>query len=79
MMRKENDMIQATISKLNDDPYRSLAGCARRAGACVKDATPFAEFLWADFFRWRIELKLLESQPEAALAKALTLAHSPST
>jgi hypothetical protein len=70
--------IPKKITKLTDDPYRSLAGFARRAGACVKDSTPFAEFLWADFFRRRIKLSMLEKQPEAALKKALALAHSPS-
>ncbi|MEQ1637223.1 MAG: ParB-like protein [Methylococcales bacterium] len=76
--RRNLSDIPKKIMQLSDDPYRSLAGAARRAGACVKDATPFAEFLWADFFRRRIKLSLVEKQPEDALKSALELAHSPS-
>ena len=43
--------IPKTVSKLADDPFRSLAGELRRAGGFAKDTTPFSEFLWADFLR----------------------------
>lgn len=75
--RCDLDAIPKKIMQLNDDPYRSLEGQARRMGASTKDRTPFSEFLWADFFRHRIALKLLRNQPELALQKALELAHSP--
>jgi hypothetical protein len=65
-----------TLSGLADDPYRSLAGEVRRAGGFPKDATPFAEFLWADFFRRRIKAAELRGDPDAALKRALTLCHS---
>ena len=42
------------LEKLIDDPYRSLAGYVRNAGAYEKTPTAFAEFLWADFFRPRV-------------------------
>lgn len=61
------------MSKLDDDIYRSLAGQVREAGGYAKDNTPFAEFLWADFFRTRIKLG---KQTGDALAKALMLAHA---
>ncbi len=51
--------IPTTVSKLRDDPYRSLAGLAREHGAFAKDLTPYSEFLWADFFRTRIPKKKL--------------------
>ncbi|MCX7089545.1 MAG: hypothetical protein NTV00_16020 [Methylococcales bacterium] len=76
--RRELSDIPKKIVQLEDDPYRSLAGAARHAGAYVKDATPFAEFLWADFFRRRVNITLVKDEPEVALQKALTLAHSPS-
>ncbi|NOT85076.1 MAG: chromosome partitioning protein ParB [Methylococcaceae bacterium] len=66
------------IDQLSNDPYRSLASTVRHGGGFVKDTTPFAEFLWADFFRRRIKLAMLAKQPEVALQTALTLAHSPS-
>ncbi len=44
-----------SVAKLNDDPFRSLAGELRRAGGFAKDTTPFSEFLWADFLRRRVQ------------------------
>jgi hypothetical protein len=66
-----------SLNKLVDDPYRSLAGEVRRAGGFPKDATPFAEFLWADFFRRRIPLAQLQRAHSTALRSALALCHSP--
>lgn len=65
------------LEALTDDPYRSLAGEVRHAGGFPKDATPFTEFLWADFFRRRIKAAQLRRAPDTALQVALTLCHSP--
>jgi hypothetical protein len=65
-----------TLDQLKDDPYRSLAGEVRHAGGFPKDATPFTEFLWADFFRRRISAKQIKRDPDAGLQQALTLCHS---
>ena len=65
-----------TVAKLEDDPYRSLAGALRRDGGFAKDSTPFSEFVWADFFRSRIKPKALKADYEDALRKALKLAKS---
>jgi hypothetical protein len=62
------------ISQLTDDPYRSLAGLARRAGAFAKDITPYSEFLWADYFRARIGKKRLLESWDHALESAMVLA-----
>jgi hypothetical protein len=64
------------LDGMADDPYRSLAGDVRHAGGFPKDATPFAEFLWADFFRRRIKPAQLRRHPEVALKVALKLCHS---
>ncbi len=64
------------LTDLLDDPYRSLAGEVRHAGGFPKDATPFAEFLWADFFRRRIKLSQLKRDPAACLVQAIALCHS---
>ena len=66
-----------TLGGLADDPYRSLAGEVRHSGGFPKDQTPFAEFLWADFFRRRLKAVLLQRDPDAALQAALRLCHSP--
>jgi hypothetical protein len=63
-----------TVVAMEDDPYRSLAGGLRNNGGFAKDSTPFAEFLWADFFRPRIKAKTIASDFGAALTEALALA-----
>ena len=66
--------IPQSIGKMTDDPYRSLAGELRRAGGFAKDTTPFSEFIWADFLRARVKVKLIKDDFDAAVKKALTLA-----
>jgi hypothetical protein len=53
--RRGDEPIPESIDGLRDDPYRSLAGCVRNAGGDAKDTQPYAEFVWADCFRARIE------------------------
>lgn len=72
--RKGFDEIPKHISKLADDPFRSLSGALRRAGGYAKESTPFAEFTWADFLRRRIKRKLVEEDFATALSRALGLA-----
>ncbi len=68
--------LPAHISKLMDDPYRSLAAYARNAGAYKKSTTPFTEFAWANFFRARINIPSGDTGFEEAVHKAVALAHS---
>jgi len=63
--------IPTRISKLRDDPYRSLAGFVRQAGGYAKDAAPFSEFLWADFFRPLVSKKQLQADGNTALPMEL--------
>jgi len=70
------DAIPSAISKLVDDPYRSLAGNLRHVGGYSKDMTPFSEFLWADFLRTRVKRKAIEKDFDVSLKKALKLAKS---
>lgn len=68
--------IPKSISKLVDDPFRSLAGELRRLGGFAKETAPFAEFLWADFLRRRLKRVLVEKEFGRALEKSLALAKS---
>lgn len=68
--------IPSSISDLQDDPFRSLAGELRRAGGYAKDTTPFSEFIWADFLRRRIKRREVEKDFSSALEKALKHAKS---
>jgi hypothetical protein len=74
--RRHYDDIPKRVADLVDDPFRSLAGELRRAGGYAKDTTPFSEFLWADFLRRRMKRKLVETDFDHALEKALKLAKS---
>jgi len=71
--RCEFSDIPRKIADLKDDPFRSLAGELRRAGGYAKDATPFSEFIWADYLRRHIDVKTVEKDFESALEKALKL------
>ena len=74
--RQGFDDIPASLTKLKDDPYRSLAGELRHAGGYAKDLTPFSEFLWADFLRTRIRSKVIAADFDKALDRAVKLARS---
>ena len=69
--------IPKKLEQLQDDPYRSLSGLVRAAGGFAKYQTPFAEFLWADFFRSRIAPRLAATTPPQTLNTAVRLARSP--
>ncbi|WP_108648293.1 ParB-like protein [Polynucleobacter rarus] len=62
------------VSELKDDPYRSLAGLARNKGAYAKEDTPFAEFMWADYFRLHIKAKTIKESMDKAIVLALDCA-----
>jgi hypothetical protein len=68
--------IPRSISALEDDPFRSLAGELRRTGGYAKDITPFSEFIWADFLRRRIKRKAVDKDFGRALGRSLKLAKS---
>jgi hypothetical protein len=74
--RRHYKDIPKSITRMVDDPFRSLAGELRRAGGFAKDTTPFSEFLWADFLRRRMKRKVVEHDFDRAVAKALQLAKS---
>jgi hypothetical protein len=74
--RRDYKNIPKSVTKLIDDPFRSLAGELRRAGGYAKDETPFSEFIWADFLRRRMKRKLVERDFQRAVEKALELGRS---
>ncbi len=72
--RRHHTYIPKSIMEMVDDPLRSLAGELRRQGGFAKDTTPFSEFLWADFLRRRIKRKIVESDFDGAMERAMELA-----
>ena len=75
-VRKALTDIPKRLVDLADDPYRSLAGALIRHGGCAKSSRPFAEFLWADFLRHRIDDALVVDDFDKAVEKSLKLAKS---
>jgi hypothetical protein len=75
--RHTHGRLPKSIEDMADDPFRSLAGELRRSGGYAKDATPYSEFLWADFLRRKIDRKQVEDKFQAALVEALDEAHGP--
>jgi hypothetical protein len=75
-VRRRYSTIPASLVKLVDDPYRSLAGYVRNAGGYEKTPTAFAEFVWADFFRRSIAIEDLKANFQGAVKIALPLAKS---
>jgi len=78
--RRPYGEIPSKIDDLQDDPYRSLAGVVRGAGGYAKDAEPYAEFLWADFFRERVDRAALRPSGKGTLSgtvvtRAVAMAH----
>jgi len=74
--RRDYRRIPRRLQDLQDDPYRSLAARVREAGGYAKSPVPFAEFLWADYLRTRIDTAQLRRRPRRALREALDLARS---
>ncbi len=68
------DLIPHHVKLLRDDPYRSLAAYVRYAGGYDKSQKPFAEFIWADYFRPRISVALLNEDFGKAVERAVELA-----
>jgi hypothetical protein len=68
--------IPKSVTGLDDDPFRSLAGEIRRLGGFAKDVTPFSEFLWADFFRRRLNRKDLQKHFAQSIERAMRFAKS---
>ena len=68
--------LPSTVADLKDDPYRSLAGAVRQNGGYNKTTAPFAEFLWANFFRTRIKVGHSDKDFDKAVDDATKLAHS---
>lgn len=61
------------ISEMVDDPYRTFAAEVRDQGGFKKNSTPFLEFLWADYFRELIPLKMIIENKKEAVKRALIL------
>ena len=62
------------LTDLEDDPYRSLADHVQKLGGYAATDVPYEEFLWADYFRERIDIGKDGAGWDNAVATALALA-----
>ena len=72
--RDEFSAIPDALEDLADDPYRSLADHVQKLGGYADSDLPYADFLWADFFRNRLHIQTTRAGWENATAAALALA-----
>jgi hypothetical protein len=69
--------LPSDIRCLADDPYRSLVWAVIDAGLIKKDTTPFFEFMWAEYFRFNLDIHLhAKSNFKNAITEAKKLARS---
>jgi hypothetical protein len=76
------DALPTSLEQLPDDPYRTLAWMVRKKGGFCRARMlqkEFAEFIWADWMRGRVELPPAQvaAAPKQFLETALKLAKSP--
>lgn len=66
------------LTKLKDDPYRSLAGFVRKAGGYIKAPKAYLEFEWANYFRNLIprDELLTHEAMKHSVVKAVAIAQS---
>lgn len=64
------------VRQLRPDPYRDLAWSVREAGGFRKTRAPFSEFRWAEFFRQRIDPRIVTRDYKRAIALATSLART---
>ncbi len=74
---KPVDDIPKHLTGLKDDPYRALAGFVREHMGFKKVMTPFAEFLWADYFRKIIPKDVIKDHFKKALRMAVKASRLP--
>jgi hypothetical protein len=72
--RADFSAIPDKLEDLADDPYRSLADHVQKIGGYADSTLPYAEFLWADFFRNRLHVQTTKAGWENATAAAVALA-----
>jgi len=72
--REAFSRIPERLEDLVDDPYRSLADHVQKLGGYAQTGMPYAEFLWADFFRNRLHIQTTRAGWENATAAAVALA-----
>lgn len=72
------ELLPKHIKDLKDDPYRSIAGVIRKQGGYQKVTKPFTEFVWAEYFRKRLDLPNVSKDfPDDIVNSALKLAKLP--
>lgn len=75
-VRRDCRDMPGDLTHLQDDPFRSLANRVREAGGYAKSAMPYAEFLWADFFRAHVSSAKVRGRSPLAVRIGVKLAKS---
>ena len=63
------------VRSMADDPFRSVAWQVRKRGGYDKSSIPFAEFMWAQYFRERAKTYPTKADFEQAVLEAMKIVH----
>ena len=77
--------LPSSLSDMRDDPYRSLAWVVRERGGFDNSNVPYAELMWANFFRSLVRVGIDSSDEEfeeaadigVKLARSESASHLP--
>lgn len=75
--RRDWREIPRSLTQMKDDPYRTLANRVHEAGGYAKSPAPYAEFLWADFFRTYLGAGTVRRNLPLAVRSGVKFAKSP--
>ncbi len=69
--------LPSDVSHLRDDIYRSLAWAIQKQTGAYEDTnSPYASFLWANFFRTRVSRQIVKDNFSRAIEEGAVLARS---
>ena len=69
--------LPSSLNGLSNDPYRSLAWGVSNAGGYDETDAPYADFLWANYFRSRVAASLIADDFDRAVARGVEAARDP--
>lgn len=71
------EALPKTMRGMKNDPYRSFAYFVRKSGGYKATETPYAEFIWARYFREHLPLEKVRRLSESSIRKGIRLAKLP--
>lgn len=71
-----HEKLPSSLANMGDDVYRGLAWFVRSQGGYDGTDVLYGDFMWADFFRTRVDIGTSDDEFQIAVKKAIPIAHS---